>query len=462
MKRLSLLCFVTVSIASFLPAQHQGPIGVFDSGTGGLTVLQAIVTLDEFNNASGAAGADGVPDFANEAFQYLADQANMPYGNYSSVNKTDLLKEHILKGMDFLLNRSYETGSGNRWAANEKSPVKMIVIGCNTATAYALEDITAFAMKKDRRIPVVGVINAGVKAAMEYQTMNPGTIGVFATAGTVASNGYPNAIRKMAKENGLPEPPIVSQGGVGLAEAIDKDWSYIGDTVTAVRASYKGPSMTNTQLPIDPSLLPVYNFNADKNKLLCEFDPAGNCLEMQLNDPANYVRYHLVTMLETMKREQYTVPLTTLLLACTHYPYLRDTIGAVLKELYHATSGGTYRYRTVLAPHVELIDPAVETAKEAYGEMRKRNLQRTVRSVPVHTFFISVPNTSLTEISLQPDGWFTYEYKYGRTAGAKKQYVRFVPFDTGNVSPDTYGRFSIAIPEVYRMLTASVKNLPAR
>ncbi len=460
MKRISLTLFITIACVTIIFAQQQEPIGVFDSGTGGLTVLQAIVALDEFNNTTGLPGADGVPDFTNEAFQYLADQANMPYGNYSSVNKTDLLKEHILKGMDFLLNRSYETGSGTEWMMNKKSAVKMIVIGCNTATAYALEDITAFAKKKDPGIPVVGVINAGVKAAMEYQKNRPGTIGVFATAGTVASNGYPNAIKKMAKEFGLLEPSIVSQGGVGLAEAIDKDWSYIGDTVTSVRTSYRGPSMTNTQIPIEPSLLPVYNFNADKNKLLCEFDPSGNCLEMQLNDPANYVRYHLVTMLEKMKRDHYTVPLTTLLLACTHYPYLRDTISAVLGELYDVKTEGKYRYRDVLAPHVELIDPAVETAKEAYGEMRKRNLQRTVRSVPIHTFFISVPNALLREIQLQPDGWFTYEYKYGRSVGEKKEFVKYVPFDTRNVSSDTYQRFSIAIPEVYSMLTAVVKNLP--
>jgi glutamate racemase len=442
---------------SFASAQHDRPIGVFDSGTGGLTVLQAIVTLDEFNNATGLSGADGVPDFTNEAFQYLADQANMPYGNYSSVNKTDLLKEHIIKGMDFLLNTSYDTGSDQTWKKQRKQNVKMIVIGCNTATAYALDDITAFAKGKDRTIPVVGVINAGVKAAMEYQKDRPGTIGVFATAGTVASNGYPNAIRKFAERMKLSEPSIVSQGGVGLAEAIDRDWSYISDTLTAVRTEYKGPSITSTQLPIDPALLTVYNFNADKNKLLCEFDPSGNCLEMQLNDAANYVRYHLVTMLEKMKRENYTVPLNTLLLACTHYPYLSDTISSVLKELYDLKTEGNYRYRTVLASHVELIDPAVETAKEAYVEMRKKNLQRRVRSAPIHAFFISVPNTLLREIQLQPDGWFTYDYKYGRTVGAKKEYVKYVSFDRKNVSADTYGRFSVAIPEVFQMVAKTIR-----
>ena len=86
----------------------QLPIGIFDSGTGGLTILQAILTLDEFNNKTGAPGADGKPDFSNEAFQYLADQANMPYGNYAAANKTLLLKEHIIKNMQFFLQQQYQ------------------------------------------------------------------------------------------------------------------------------------------------------------------------------------------------------------------------------------------------------------------------------------------------------------------------------------------------------------------
>lgn len=453
MKKISHSVFLSMIVLAAALAQQEHPIGVFDSGTGGLTVLQAIITLDEFNNTTGMPGADGTPDFAGETFQYLADQANMPYGNYSSVNKTDLLKENILKCMQFLISSSVKTETGT------KPPVKMIVIGCNTATAYALEDITAFAHKKNRGMPVIGVINAGVKAAMEYQKKHPGAIGIFATAGTVASDGYPHTIKKVARQLNLPEPQVVSQGGVGLAESIDRDFSYFSDSATTVRTTYKGPSIMNAQLQIDRALLAVYNFNADKNKLLCEFDPAGNCLDMQLNDPANYVRYHLVTLLEKMKQQNYATPLNTLLLACTHYPYMRDTISAVLKELYEYRSGGAYRYRSVLATHVELIDPAIETAKEAYAEMRKQNLQRKSRAASADAFFISVPNMSLKEIQLQPDGWFTYDYKYGRKAGEQKEYVQYVPFDTKNVSMDTYRRFGDVLPEVYAKLTSAVKGL---
>ena len=89
-------------------AKKNLPIGVFDSGTGGLTVMEAMLTLDAFNNVTGKPGADGKPDFDKEYFQYLADQANMPYGNYAAEKKTDLLKEHVVKNMDFLLKQQYE------------------------------------------------------------------------------------------------------------------------------------------------------------------------------------------------------------------------------------------------------------------------------------------------------------------------------------------------------------------
>ena len=120
------------------------PIGVFDSGTGGLTVLEAILKLDAFNNETGASGADGKPDFLKEQFQYLADQANMPYGNYAAAGKTDLLKEHVLKNLKFLLANEYDKPTGTTWVTSDKANVKMVVVACNTATAYALSDMKAY------------------------------------------------------------------------------------------------------------------------------------------------------------------------------------------------------------------------------------------------------------------------------------------------------------------------------
>ena len=443
----SILIAITVnSIAQKANNNKTLPIGVFDSGTGGLTVLEAMLSLDAYNNATGLPGADGKPDFSSEFFEYLADQANMPYGNYAAEKKTDLLKEHIFKNMQYLLQ-----GNSNKQSA------KMIVLACNTATAYALSDIKSKFKADNVQVPVIGVIDAGSKAALAYQAKaGTGTIGVFATAGTVASEGYPRTLQAMAKEKGLSVLSVVSQGGAGLAESIDRDWSYFVDTLTQARKEYKGPSMKNPIYIIDTTLLSAYQFDKSNNKLLCEYDDKGSCLDLQLNDPANYVRYHLVTLLEKMLQQNIKTPMNTLILGCTHYPYMKDTIAKVLNELYDYKKDGQYRYRTCINEHVELIDPSVETAKEAYLAMR--NLQLTNNAaVQPNRFFITIPNSQLAEAQLQPDGWFTYGYKYGRVAGEKKDYVNFVPFDHKNISDASYERFKLVLPNAYREIAKTLK-----
>lgn len=427
--------------------QKMYPIGVFDSGTGGLTVLEAMLALDAFNNETGKPGPDGRPDFSKESFQYLADQANMPYGNYAAENKTELLKEHIQKNMQFFLKD-----------APTKPPVKMIVLACNTATAYALLDIQSKLQNDHIDVPVIGVIDAGSKAALDYQKKNGyGTIGVFATAGTVASNGYPRTLQAMAKLQGMQPMSVVSQGGFGLAESIDRDWSYFVDTLTKSRKEYKGPSIKNNTYTIDTTLLSAYRFDASNNKLLCEYDDKGSCLDMQLNDPSNYVRYHLVSLLEKMLQEKITKPLNTLILGCTHYPYLKDTIASVLNELYHYKKNNEYRYRNCLVEKVALIDPSIETAKEAYVALQNRTLANSEK-IQHNQFYITIPNTNLPTSALQPDGWFTYDYKYGRVAGANTDYVKYVPFDTKNISESSYSRFKMVLPRSYaEIVKSSVK-----
>ena len=449
-KILSLSVLIVLSInlngQKATSATNNLPIGVFDSGTGGLTVLEAMLQLDAYNNATGLPGADGKPDFNSEFFEYLADQANMPYGNYAAEKKTDLLKEHIFKNMQFLLQSN-----------QQKQSAKMIVLACNTATAYALSDIKQKFKNDNINVPVIGVIEAGAKAALAYQAKaGAGTIGVFATAGTVASEGYPRTLQAMAKEKGLPVLSVVSQGGAGLAESIDRDWSYFVDTLKSARKEYKGPSMKNPLYIIDTTLLSAYKFDKSSNKLLCEYDDKGSCLDLQLNDPANYVRYHLVTLLEKMLKENIKTPMNTLILGCTHYPYMRDTIAQVLNELYDYKKDNQYRYRNYLSKHVELIDPSVETAKEAYLAMRNLKLTNTA-SVQPNRFFITTPNAALPEAQLQPDGWFTYGYKYGRVAGEKKDYVQYVPFDHKNISDASYERFKLVLPSAYKQIIKTLK-----
>jgi glutamate racemase len=456
----SLVLSINKSQAQQKMVKRSFPIGVFDSGTGGLTVMEALLTIDEFNNDSGEPGKDGKPDFNKEHFQYLADQANMPYGNYAAENKTPLLKEHILKNMQFLLGNTFEKKDKKLWMEPAKEPVKMLVLACNTATAFALSDIRTFLKNEQYLVAAIGVIDAGVKAALQYQATHPrGAIGVFATAGTVASNGYPRTLLEMAAQKGMETPVIVSQGGLGLAESIDRDWSYYVDTATSYRNEYKGPSVKNAQYKIDTTLLSIYRFNRTGNKLLCEYDNKGACQDIQLNDPENYVRYHLVSLLEKMRQNKTTLPMNTLILGCTHYPFMRPIIQQVLSELYDYQDNNGYRYHDYLAKEVALIDPSYETAKEAYLALRAMNLEQETTKKQENAFFITIPNQSLSEIQLQEDGWFTYQYKYGRQAGESKKYVRHVPFDTNNISSATYQRIHAALPNAYGQIERIVKGV---
>lgn len=198
------------------------PIGVFDSGIGGLTVMEAILTLDAFHNDTLQPGADGKPDFAGERFVYFGDQANMPYGNYPAKGREDFLRELIVKDAVFLL--------GTRWRPAptvvprfDKPPVKAIVIACNTATAYGLEDIRAALREWKLDVPVIGVIEAGARAtaAVLPDDGKPHAVGVLATVGTCSSGAYPKAIARATGQAGKSSPLVMQQGCVNLAAAIE-------------------------------------------------------------------------------------------------------------------------------------------------------------------------------------------------------------------------------------------------
>jgi hypothetical protein len=138
---------------------------------------------------------------------------------------------------------------------------------------------------------------------------------------------------------------------------------------------------------------------------------------------------------------------------------MRPIIQQVLSELYDYQDNSGYRYREYLAKEVALIDPSYETAKEAYLALRAMNLEHQTTKKQENVFFITTPNRSLSEIQLQEDGWFTYQYKYGRQAGESKQYVRYVPFDTNNISSATYQRIHAALPNAYGQIEKIVKGV---
>ena len=198
----------------------EAPIGVFDSGLGGLTVLERLLDVDQVDNATGLYGPDGVPDLARERFVYLGDQANMPYGDYAAEGKSDYLRELILKDAKFLLATNYYHTAEERVPSGCKPRAKIIVIACNTATAWGLDDVRKYLASIGDNTKVVGVIEAGVRAALDQIGARPGSppfaVGVMATPGTIASGAYERTIRaelKVQSRRSRGTPSCIGAGG---------------------------------------------------------------------------------------------------------------------------------------------------------------------------------------------------------------------------------------------------------
>jgi glutamate racemase len=128
------------------PDISEAPIGVFDSGVGGLTVAREIMR-----------------NLPNERIVYFGDTARVPYGSKS--------KETIIRFSRQII-RFLQT-----------KEVKAIVVACNTASALALDEV-----EKELDIPIIGVLKPGAKAAVE--TTRNGKVGVIATESTIQSHMY--------------------------------------------------------------------------------------------------------------------------------------------------------------------------------------------------------------------------------------------------------------------------------
>lgn len=129
---------------------NEAPLGIFDSGVGGLTVVRAVQDL-----------------LPAEDIVYLGDTARLPYGSKSP----ETIRQFAEQDVRFLL------GHG----------VKAVVVACNTATAHALP-----MLREMCEVPVLGVIEAGVDAALADP--NAERVGIIATRGTIGSHAYQHAL----------------------------------------------------------------------------------------------------------------------------------------------------------------------------------------------------------------------------------------------------------------------------
>jgi glutamate racemase len=430
------------------------PIGMFDSGTGGLTVLNALVDFDGHSNSDHKPvhGGDGVPDFKTEEFIYFGDQANMPYGYYNEANRSDFLKELILRDALFLLGNKYYLTPDDRKFRSDKEPVKLVVIACNTATANGKTEIEKMLSDAESKIKVIGVIDAGVKGALEqFRQDEDGAIAVMATAGTVSSNGYLNTFNALKNSSGYTgNIEFFQHAGAGIAEVIDEEPGFFDVNASQLRKEYRGPSLTNEDLKIRNELIHVYNFDTTGNKLLYK-KQGSKYTEIQLNCPENYIKYHLVSMCEKLKADPLARPLKVLILGCTHYPYFSEFFQTSLKELYEMKDAGNYLYRDVLQDSIIIIDPATHTAREVYEYLVSKDLFNMGGNINNSQFYISVPDKIEADIKTDSLGRFTFDYKYKRDTGHFYD-TKQVPVSRLNTSNETLLRFHAKIPAVFDLI----------
>ncbi|MBU0952274.1 MAG: glutamate racemase [Elusimicrobia bacterium] len=154
------------------------PVGVFDSGVGGLTVVKEIFK-----------------QLPNESLVYFGDTARVPYGNKSK----EVVEKFSLQILNFL----------------HKQRVKLIVVACNTASAYALETI-----RKNTKLPVLDVIEPGAKKAVEI-TCND-KIGIIGTEGTIKSQAYDKAVNRFAD---IRDVRIFSQACPLFVPLVEEGWA---------------------------------------------------------------------------------------------------------------------------------------------------------------------------------------------------------------------------------------------
>jgi glutamate racemase len=229
------------------------PIGVFDSGFGGLTVARALIDL-----------------LPSEDLVYVGDTGRYPYGP-RSLDEVALFADQITRKLV------------------SEDNVKLVVVACNNATAAALERL-----RYEFDVPLVGVIDPGVRALLSVT--RSGRVGVIGTVGTIASGAYQNAVarRRSPRPQGRPVQ-LTCAACPGFVELVERGETQSDEALTLAE------------------------------RLLAPLRAAG---------------------------------VDSLLLGCTHYPFLARTIGEVM------------------GPEVVLVSSADETAFDIRSILLETGLGR--------------------------------------------------------------------------------------
>jgi glutamate racemase len=217
------------------------PIGIFDSGVGGLTVMEEVIR-----------------QLPEENILYLGDTARVPYG----IRSAETVTRYSLEMTGFLIAKG----------------IKLLVVACNTASAFALTAIK-------ERFDVIGVIRPGAKRAVEATRSKK--IGIIGTEGTIRSNSYVHAINDLYGS----KPIVIKEHGT-----IRFDRYF---------------EVSLGELTIFTKACPLFVPLAEEG--------------WSSNDVAVLTARHY---LEGLKKE----PIDTLVLGCTHYPLLKGVISGVMGD----------------------------------------------------------------------------------------------------------------------------------
>ncbi len=169
------------------------PIGIFDSGVGGLTVVSQIQNI-----------------LPGEDIVYFGDTARVPYGTKSRETVTRFSVENV----EFLMRHN----------------VKVVVVACNTASSLSLDFL-----KRCFKVPIIGVIEPGAESAVSRTRNN--RIGVIGTQATISSGAYENAIRKMGAKN-----RVFTQSCPLFVPLVEEGW-FDHPATTLVAEEYLRPLM---------------------------------------------------------------------------------------------------------------------------------------------------------------------------------------------------------------------------
>jgi len=253
-------------------------------------------------------------------------------------------------------------------------------------------------------------------------------------------------------------PKITQQGSLGLAGAIEGDPAFVANPGISIEKSgaipYRGPSTDRAEAPIDPKLLQEYGFDMEK--------VVGNpneAITWQLNSIENYIRYDVTTLMENYRKSIVGTPepIQYIMLGCTHFPFESDRIEKAFARLRsYRDSTGQLPYQAFIAEKIQIVNPAQLTAKDLFRQLFLLRLMSKAdpnSGSPKHQIYLSVPNPAQVEASAIEQGWLTFDFKYGRSAGEySTEHTKVVPLEPSLLPASSVSLLKSYAPNVCKLI----------